>query len=405
MLRVALLLIVGVGGALLVFGVSPLPVAVGALLALAVSALIPTEAAPAQLPAPKDPGERDKEARELRVLRAVVEGMSDAVWITDADGVVVQHNAALKELLFTGTELNGKQPIELIRSAELAEAVGRACKENLPSMLEVEIQGIRPRTLSVHVSALGRELGGSAAVFFDETELRHLETVRKDFVANVSHELRTPITAIRGYAETLQSGALSQPDTASKMIDIIHRQSERLSALVEDLLEISRLESKELALASAPVEVNRAAQRAIETVRPKAEARRISIFTRLPVPLTVKGDERGVEQVLLNLLDNAVKYTPPGGEVTLAGKALEDGVELWVKDTGVGIEPKHQPRIFERFYRVDKGRSREMGGTGLGLSIVKHLVNAMGGEVRVESTPGSGSTFFVTLPGPAELAP
>ncbi len=149
------------------------------------------------------------------------------------------------------------------------------------------------------------------------------------------------------------------------------------------------------------MEVNEAAQRALETVRPKAEERSIAVNTRLPVPLTALGDERALEQVLLNLLDNAVKYTPRGGEVTLSGRAFDKGVELWVRDTGMGIEARHLPRIFERFYRVDKGRSREMGGTGLGLSIVKHLVNAMGGEVRVESTPGQGSTFFVNLKGPA----
>ncbi len=403
MRRVAFLAPVAVGALLLAVGVSAWWVMGGLLLILTAIAISPLGAAPPALPPPPPSDAEQKAAeRQLKVLRAVVDGMSEGVWITDASGTVVQHNSALKEMLFTGTELNGRKPVELIRSAELAEAVTRACTDGVPATLEVQVEGVRPRMLSVHVSPLGRELGGSAAVFFDETELRHLETVRKDFVANVSHELRTPITAIRGYAETLQSGALKDPETAGKMVDIIHRQSERLSALVEDLLELSRLESQELKLAREPLDVNPAAQRALEAVRPKAEARQIEIHVRLPVPLTVRGDEHGLEQVLLNLLDNAVKYTPQGGQVTLSGRAHPDRVELWVRDTGVGIEARHLPRIFERFYRVDKGRSREMGGTGLGLSIVKHLVNAMGGEVRVESTPGQGSTFFVDLQGPSE---
>jgi two-component system phosphate regulon sensor histidine kinase PhoR len=245
---------------------------------------------------------------------------------------------------------------------------------------------------------LGRELGGSAAVFFDVTELRRLEKVRKDFVANVSHELRTPITAIRGYAETLQAGALNDPENAPKMVDIIHRQSERLSELVEDLLELSRLESRQIQLAEQPVDVTEAAQRALEAVRPKARVRGTQLELQIPAGTRVLGDRRAVEQILLNLVDNAVKYTRPNGHVWVSAGLVADAVELRVRDDGPGIEPKHLPRIFERFYRVDKGRSRDMGGTGLGLSIVKHLATAMKGDVRVESGPRGGATFFVQLP-------
>jgi two-component system phosphate regulon sensor histidine kinase PhoR len=235
-------------------------------------------------------------------------------------------------------------------------------------------------------------------VFFDVTELRRLEKVRKDFVANVSHELRTPITAIRGYSETLMSGALNDASAAPKMVDIIHRQSERLSELVEDLLELSRIESKQLQLAQEPVELAEAAQRASEAVRPKARARNTTIDLQIDPGLSALADQRALEQVLLNLLDNAVKYTPPSGHVWVSAKRREHDVQVAIRDDGPGIEPRHLPRIFERFYRVDKGRSRDMGGTGLGLSIVKHLVTGMKGEVRVESAPGKGSTFFVELP-------
>lgn len=345
------------------------------------------------------PVEGPKEmVRALAVLRAVIDGMAEGVWVTDDLGTVVEHNNALKELLFSGTAIVGHRVSEIVPSTELQQAVEKACKENVSSRLELQLEGVRPRVVSVHVAPLGHDLSGSSAVFFDVTELRRLEKVRKDFVANVSHELRTPVTAIRGYAETLLSGALADPVAAPKMVDIIHRQSERLSELVEDLLELSRLESRELQLAETAINIAAAAQRASEAIRPKARARNTAIELQVPQDLFVLADPRGVEQVVLNLLDNAVKYTPPNGHVWLAARRVGDEIELTVRDDGPGIEARHLPRLFERFYRVDKGRSRDMGGTGLGLSIVKHLVTAMKGDVHVESVPGQGSTFFVTLP-------
>jgi two-component system phosphate regulon sensor histidine kinase PhoR len=268
--------------------------------------------------------------------------------------------------------------------------VTRACKEAHPTRLEIAIEGVRPRNLEVRVSPLGPELPGSAAVFHDITELRRLEKIRTDFVANVSHELRTPITAIRGYAETLKSGALANAQVAANMVDIIHRQSERLSELVEDLLELSRIEARQIQLARKPVAMTAAVQRAADAVAPRAGATGVRVTFDVPE----------------GLLDNAVKYTPAGGLVTVTARREGTAmVELEVKDTGLGIEARHLPRIFERFYRVDKGRSREMGGTGLGLSIVKHLADAMGGEVRVDSLHGVGSTFYVQRPWSAGVAP
>lgn len=343
-------------------------------------------------------GDVKEMARALAVLRAVIDGMAEGVWVTSDDGTVVEHNNALKELLFSGTAIVGHRAGEVVSSPELQQAVERACKENVSSRLELQLEGVRPRVVSVHVAPLGHDLSGSSAVFFDVTELRRLEKVRKDFVANVSHELRTPVTAIRGYAETLLSGALQDPVAAPKMVDIIHRQSERLSELVEDLLELSRLESRELQLAEKPINVAMAAQRASEAVRPKARARNTAIELQVAPDLFVLADPRGIEQVVLNLLDNAVKYTPPNGHIWVSATRIGEEIELRVKDDGPGIEARHLPRLFERFYRVDKGRSRDMGGTGLGLSIVKHLATAMKGDVRVESAPGQGSTFFITLP-------
>jgi two-component system phosphate regulon sensor histidine kinase PhoR len=337
-------------------------------------------------------------ARQQNTLTAVVDGMLEGIWITDAAGTIVRHNDALKQMLFAGQELIGQRPAAVSRSEALEAAVARACVEGAPTQLELAVEGVRPRTLAIQVSPLGREVGGSAAVFHDITELRRLEKVRKDFVANVSHEIRTPITAIRGYAETLMSGALEDKKVAADMVQIIHRQSERLSELVDDLLEISRLEAKEIQLAHGPVPLAAAANRAAEAVRQKATAKGVRLELAVPAQLVASGDERAVEAVLLNLLDNAVKYTNPGGKVTVSASATPGGFLIEVRDSGIGIEAKHLPRLFERFYRVDKGRSRAMGGTGLGLSIVKHLVTAMGGEVQVASEPGQGTTFTVQLP-------
>ncbi|RKH39325.1 PAS domain-containing protein [Corallococcus sp. AB050B] len=340
--------------------------------------------------------------QEARILTAVLDGMAEGLWVTDAEGTVVRHNDALAEMLRPAHgAIVGQRPLALIRNEALNDAVARACHEGASTRLELTLEGLYSRTLAVRVTPVGRDLPGSAAVFHDVTELRRLEKVRKDFVANVSHELRTPITAIRGYAETLQGGALQDTQVAPKMVEIIHRQSERLSELVEDLLELSRLEAREMTFQRTEVSLALAVSRAAEGVRPKAEGKNQQIGLHVPPGLVALGDGRAIEQVLLNLLDNAVKYTPAGGRVDVDG-AYEGGrCVVRVRDTGVGIEPKHLSRIFERFYRVDKGRSRDMGGTGLGLSIVKHLMGAMDGEVKVESQPNAGSTFVIFLPSAA----
>ena len=335
---------------------------------------------------------------EAATMLAVLDGMSEGVWVTDVEGNVIRHNLALKALLYAGLELVGKRPLAILRSNELSDAVMRACKQGQTAALEITVEGVRPRLLSVSIAPL-REVGGSAAVFRDITELRRLEKIRKDFVANVSHELRTPITAIRGYAETLRDGAIKDAQHAPSMVDIIYRQSERLSELVEDLLELSRLEAKELNLEIVEVRLADVAQRAIEVVRQRAEAKELKLVVTLGPQLLARADERGIEQVLLNLFDNAVKYTPARGRIEVSGEQRDGRVLVAIKDSGVGIEEKHLSRVFERFYRVDKGRSRDMGGTGLGLSIVKHLMTAMHGDVTVQSRPGAGSTFIISLPG------
>jgi len=342
--------------------------------------------------------ERNDALLEVQTLAAAIEGMDEGMWITDANGVVLRHNEALRTILGTDQELVGQRPLFLVRRTELHDAVLRACREGVTSKVEVSMDAPRNKTLEVHIAPLGASLPGSAAVFRDVTERKRLERVRQDFVANVSHELRTPIAAILGYAETLRSGALSDAKHAPQMVEIIHRQSERLGELVSDLLELSRLDAGERPLSSSAVSLGEVARQASEAMEPRAAGKHLSLHLRIPDDLTARADPKALEQVLLNLLDNAIKYTPEGGAVELIGERVGDLAELSVKDTGLGIEARHLPRLFERFYRVDRGRSREMGGTGLGLSIVRHLVHGMEGEVRVASQLGVGTTFTVVLP-------
>jgi len=252
----------------------------------------------------------------------------------------------------------------------------------------------------VYVSPVEDSGAGVVAVFSDVTELRHLETVRRAFVANVSHELRTPLTAIQGYLETLLSGALEERENARRFLEIVFRHTERLGRLLNDLTDLSNIELGRVSLKLAPTRLDEVIDTVLAIMGPKAASGRVGLSSRLPADLpSVLADRDRLVQVVLNLVDNAVKYTPEGGRVTVQARTATEGqVEIDVMDTGIGIPPIDLPRITERFYRVDKARSRELGGTGLGLAIVKHLVFAHGGQLRIESEPGRGTTVHVALP-------
>jgi two-component system phosphate regulon sensor histidine kinase PhoR len=233
----------------------------------------------------------------------------------------------------------------------------------------------------------------------EHTELERVERMRKDFVINVSHELRTPLASIQGYAETLMDGALNDPQYNMRFLGIIRHNAERLARITQDLLTLSRVEQKRQKFDFEPFSVNGLLKQAIELMRPIAEKREIRLELQPgPADACVWCDSEAVSQILSNLLDNAIKYTHAGGRITVGAEPQGRFVELFVRDTGIGISAEELPRVFERFYRVDKARSRELGGTGLGLSIVKHLVAAHNGGTRVESRTGEGSTFFFTLP-------
>jgi len=342
--------------------------------------------------------------RERDRLGAILESMAEGVLVTDANGQVVLANRALREMFLLGGDVEGREPIEVVRNADLHELFAEAARSSGPTSRELSIEGLRPRRVMARVAPVEQAGAGAVAVLSDVTELRRLETVRRDFVANVSHELRTPVAAIRGAAETLLLGGAQHAETAFEFATMIDRHAERLHRLVEDLLELSRIEARELRIDPVPLELRAEAERARELLSLAAQARRTEVRVEVGA-LRVLADQAALEHVLTNLLENAIKYSPEGSVVTVRAERRGETVRTLVEDDGPGIEARHLPRLFERFYRVDAGRSRQVGGTGLGLAIVKHLAEAMGGAVGVESTVGRGSRFWIDLPvAPAQIS-
>ena len=327
-------------------------------------------------------------------LSAILAGMAEGVLVIDAAGVVVLANPAAEMIL--GPALVGKPTAEAVTWPVLRKVIEGAAATGQPHETEVEAG---PSTIALYVRPLAARGGGMVTVLRDMTRLRRLLVVRRDFVANVSHELRTPVTAIQGYAETLLRGPVDEP-TRKQFLEIIHRHARRLGALVEGLLTLSELEARppEQAVRER-VEVPAIAEHVRATLRERAAQRETRVDVDVADDVIARGDPVAVEQVIENLVDNAIKYGKDGGgEVRIAGRRRGNRVELEVVDDGPGIDAEHLPRLFERFYRVDAGRSRERGGTGLGLAIVKHLVESMGGTVDVDSQVGRGTTFRVEWP-------
>lgn len=345
-------------------------------------------------------GELERRLREARQkethLRAILEAMVEAVVVTDEEGRIVLSNAAFTTL--AGEPRPGSTVVEAVRSPELHEAVDRAGEGRSGRVTITVAAPGRTRVLDAAVSPLPAG-AGVVVVLHDVTELRRTDAVRRDFVANASHELRTPLTSIRGFAETLEGGALEDPAVARRFVRGIVENAGRLEELVRDLVELSRAESPDARIERAPVPVAGVARRVVQSLEERARARRVTLTLEPMGPeVVVLGDPRALDQVLTNLVENGIKYTREGGHVTV--RASLDGAEdvlVVVRDDGPGIAEQHLPRLFERFYRVDHGRAREAGGTGLGLSIVKHLVGRMHGDVSVESRVGKGTSFKVRL--------
>ncbi|MCC6908785.1 MAG: PAS domain-containing protein [Phycisphaerales bacterium] len=350
--------------------------------------------------------------RQRNELEAVLSSMVEGVIAVDAEERVMTMNRAASKLLGIEPASAIDRSIQaVVRSSALHRLVSEALTAAGPVEGEVivrraegagearEAERILLVTATVlHGAAEGRI--GALLVLNDVTQLRRLETVRRDFVANVSHEMRTPITAVKGAVETLLDHSEHSPEDVQRLLEIIRRHADRMFAILEDLLTLARLDQQEgrAALEVEPGAVSSLINSAVEACQMLADARQTKIHTECEPELRVRMNRQLLEQALVNLIENAIKYSPPGSEVHVVGAAVDGGVAISVVDRGEGIEPQHLSRIFERFYRVDKGRSRQVGSTGLGLSIVRHICQAHGGRVEVQSAPGRGSTFQMFLP-------
>ena len=343
--------------------------------------------------------------QQRQEMEAILASMAEGVIAVGPDRRVLSLNEAAARMLAVKREdTTGRLLLEVVRNPALHQVVERALSAGAPAEGDATLRGesgeidVQVRGTVLTDASGGR--AGAVVVLNDVSRLRRLENLRREFAANVSHELRTPITSIRGFVETLQDGALDDPPTARRFLDILAAQAERLNAIVEDLLLLARVEKDQegCTLAKEPCELRGILQAAILSCSAKAADRGVELALDCAPDLQVTAAPVLLQQAVHNLLDNAITYSPRGGRVEVRGSRRESGSAVTVQDWGCGIAPEHQSRIFERFYRVDKARSRDLGGTGLGLAIVKHIVQAHGGRVTVDSAPGQGSTFTLALP-------
>jgi two-component system phosphate regulon sensor histidine kinase PhoR len=339
----------------------------------------------------------DAKTQQQVLFNSMLEGLL----LLDRNRKIYLANRAFKKLFGLKTELRGKTILEALRLHELAELVNRVEAQGQVFDYELKLPELSERWLQVNAAAIFNSAGereGTILVFHDLTRLKQLERTREEFVANVSHELRTPLSLIKGYVETLLDGARNNPEVAERFLKIIERNAQRLDLLIQDLLTISALESGRVKLNLQPVALRPLVEKIFNDLKPPADNKHIALVNKLP-ELAATADANRIDQVLANLVDNAIKYGRAQGTVIVGGQKTDDNkIQIYVQDDGPGIPPESLDRVFERFYRVDKARSREQGGTGLGLSIVKHIVQNHGGAVWVKSELGKGATFFFTLP-------
>jgi len=337
-------------------------------------------------------------ARERVLLATVAEGLTQGVIAVDGEHRIELLNDAARKMLNVSSTPVGEPLIEFVRVPQVFALIDG----DEAATAEVQLSGAARALIRV-ARKFGHE--GRVLLLEDVTAMRRLENVRRDIVANVSHELRTPVAVIRANAETLLAGAKDDPAMAGKLIDGLHRNAERLARILADLLDLSRLDAGQYRLELGAVPVRAAVEQALTAVEPAAARRGVRVEVDAPAELAVEADPKALDQILVNLIDNGVKYTRPEGHVWVEARRDGGAVRIEVRDDGPGIADRHRERVFERFYRADPSRSREAGGTGLGLSIVKHLVESMDGEVGVEPNAPSGSIFWLRLPAAGSMAP
>lgn len=344
-------------------------------------------------------------------LETTFSGMAEGVLLTDARGDIRHVNPVFREMFGLKGDVEGRSALEVLASVACDDAIQQVIQEGRPVEREVTFEKPRHKVFQVHFSPMRREgkLFGVVSVFHDLTEIRRLEEIRRDFIANLSHELKTPLTAIRGYSETLLDASTSLPTDTMKQLEIIFRHAHELGRLLENLLNLSRIESGKEEILSESIPMKPFVERLLERFSVQARLKRLEVRNEIPEnapPLVA--DPSKLNQMLANLVDNAVKYTPEGGKIWIRGTAGPPGHSptqylIEIEDNGPGISERDQERIFERFYRVDRARSRDSGGAGLGLAIVKHLVELHGGRIAVKSHPGRGTKFTLSFPTPAAI--
>lgn len=342
---------------------------------------------------------QENEKRLESILNNMFSGM---MLISDTGRIVMMNSAAEKLLGYSAQESLGHIHSEVGQNTGLSRLIDRCLETGDKIREEIHVYYPEEHIIDANLGAYTNEQGeikGVIILLHDITAIRRLEKMRSEFVANVSHELKTPITSIKGFTETLLDGALEDPDISRSFLTIISEESDRLNRLITDILDLSKIEQKRMPLKIEEVDLSKLIKETVRIVRKEARAKNIAIYLPAEETMVLEADRDRLQQIILNLVSNAVNYTPNNGEVTITLRSTDDKyVEMIIADTGIGIPPEHLPRIFERFYRVDKARSRESGGTGLGLAIVKHLVESHHGTIHVESKEGKGTTFTVTLP-------
>lgn len=332
---------------------------------------------------------------------AAINGIGEGILVADRKLRVILFNPAMEQM-FPTERLSVGMSLDQWSQQQVSELFGQVLSEGKSCSVELTTNVPVERAWKVSCAPITSPKGkvqAVVAVFYDITELERVDRMRKDFVINVSHELRTPLAAIQGYAETLLDGAIDEPDTNRRFVKILWQNAERLAQLTSDLMTLSQIEVNAREFTFLPHSVKDLLGQATDSIRALTEKKQIHVQVEaVPENLEVECDPGAIHQIMNNLLDNAAKYTPEGGQISVGARHIGSEVEFYVRDTGIGITSEHIPRLFERFYRVDKARSRALGGTGLGLAIVKHLVLAHHGHVRVESQVGVGSTFYFRIP-------
>ncbi|NLI58789.1 two-component system histidine kinase PnpS [Acetivibrio saccincola] len=336
-------------------------------------------------------------------IESIVDSMNAGIVAVDRNKKIILINRMAGDFLGVSLQKGviGKNMLERIRNNQLNNIIKETFINNRPlesGYINMEDKILKLYTSPVKPRTEGEETVGVIVFIQDVTKIRKLEKIRTEFVSNVTHELKTPITSIRGFIETLKDGAINNKQVAMRFLDIIDIEAERLHVLIDDILLLSEIETKQTALRSENINIKSLGDEVISIVQSIADEKEVTLYNQVTKDIFIKGDKNRLKQLFLNLVDNAIKYNVKGGRVTIDAYKDEGKMVIKIKDTGIGIDYKHLPRLFERFYRVDKGRSRDLGGTGLGLSIVKHIVNLYNGNVKVNSKLGEGTEFIVQIP-------